>query len=217
VQREKLIPTLAEKKLKWLVIVCALAALCLSQAALAQSGRRQSKNASPSTPITTDPKTEPAPGPPAVKPTPASPAASIIIGGDRIGSSTYLVASYVDEVVRACMDRLRETQGLEVKGGGDMNRKAAIDRAKKETNASVLWIQLRIEEDGSNSISISYTLFTPQTAKVLTSGNVNPAMKGVGSGGVIIGLPSPTGRLPLQYQLKEGGREVANRIRGKLH
>jgi hypothetical protein len=115
------------------------------------------------------------------------------------------------------MDRLRDSHGLEVTGGGGMNRKEAIDRAKKETNASVLWLELRVEEDGSNSISISYTLFTPQTAKVLTRGNVNPAMRGVGSGGVIVGLPSPSRRLPLQYQLKEGGREVADRVRGKLH
>jgi hypothetical protein len=210
---ERRIPAL--KRGMYLLLLCAAILSSFPQAAQSQSGRRQpSKTVVAPPPSATEAETRPEAKTPATKPTFGT--AAVIVGGDRIDSSLYLLSSYVDDVIRACVDRLGETSGLEVAAGGHMTRKDAIDRAKKEAKAYVLWIELRPEEDGRNELSISYQVYNPQTAKVLTTGRVHPGNRSAGSGGVIIGVPSVTRRLPLQYQLKEGGREIADRVRSKL-
>jgi hypothetical protein len=211
---EKLLQPLPLKRHACLLIVCALATLCFSQLALAQSGRRQSKPASPSPPpVASEAKSESQ----ATAPTPKSASPSVIVVGDRIGSSLYLPSTYVDMVVMACVERLREKPGLEIIQGGQTTRKAATDRAKKETSAYVLFIEIREESDGSSNLEIGYSVFTPGTAKVLTGGWVYPGNRGVGSGKVTVGVPTVARRLPLQYQLKDGGQQVADRVRGKIH
>jgi hypothetical protein len=212
-QHEKL--TQAEKKYWRLLIVSVVSILCLSQAVLAQSGRRQRKNPSSTPPVVTENKTEAEakPKPPASKP---APLATVIVGGDRFGTSMYLLSGYVDVAVRACIDRLSDSTGLEVVAGGGMTRSMAIERAKKESNAYVLWLEVRVEEDNSDTVSISYYGYTPQTAKVMTSGRVYLGSRGVGRGGVGIGVPSITGRLPLDYQMREAGKSVADRVRNKF-
>jgi hypothetical protein len=208
-------PRHSAKRDGFLLIVAVVAALFFSQHALAQSGRRQSKSvSSPPPPVASEPKTEQAVKQPPVKPTPS---ASVIVGGDRFGSSIYTLASYVDVAVDACMDRLKDSSGLEVIGGGNMSRKDAVDRAKKEQSAYVLWLEIKVEDDANtNTALIGYTVFMPQTGKIVTSGRVYLGNKSVGTGNVGIGLPSVTKRLPIQYQLKEGGREVADRVKGKF-
>lgn len=205
----------SEKKTGRLLIVCAVSILCLSQAAPAQSGRRQRKNISAPTPVITENKTEKeaVPKTPANKP---APIATVIVGGDRFDASIYSIASYVDVAVRACVDRLRKTSGLEAVAGGGMSRGVAIGRAKKESAARVLWLEVRVEDGGSDSVSISYIVFMPQTAKILTSGRVYLGSRSVGRGGVGIGVPSISGRLPLEYQMKEAGENVADRVKNKI-
>ena len=211
----------AEKKRGRLLMVCVVSILCLSEAALGQSGRRQSRN--PSTPATvvTENKTadEPQPSPPAQK---SAPAATFIVGGDRLGTSLYVLPGYVQVAAASCVDRLRKYAGLEAIAGGNMTRRAAIDRAKKEKDAHVVWLEIKAGENGSrggtgsDEISIAYTVFTPQTAKVLTSGRVYLGSRRAGVGGVGIGVPSISGRFPLEYQLKEAGENVADRVKNKF-
>ena len=199
------------------LIVCALSIICLSQSALAQSGRRQSKSTSPPPPppapteTKTEPTTIPTTGPPTAKP---AAVATVIVGGDRYSSSLYIPSGYVDEAVRACMDRLGTSQALEVIGGGHMSRKDAIDRAKKETVSYVLWIEITTENQNSNDISLAYYVFKPVTAKGLTSGRVYPGHRG--AGGVVVGVPTVIRRMPLEYQLREGGQQIADRVKDKL-
>ncbi|HEX8492519.1 MAG TPA: glycoside hydrolase family 16 protein [Pyrinomonadaceae bacterium] len=206
----------AENKTGRLLIACIISILCLLQATLAQSGRRQRKNASTPPPITTDNKTadDAQPKPPAKK---SAPIATVIVGGDRLGTSIYIPPVYVDMAVKSCVDRFEKSSGIEaISGGGSMTRSMAKDRAKKESAAHVLWLELRVEDDGSNEVSISYLVLTPQTAKILTSGRVYLGSRSAGGGTVGVGVPSITGRLPLGYQIKEAGASVADRVKNKF-
>ena len=188
---------------------------CLSQAALGQSGRRQNKPLSPPTPVAAEDESEAKPEakPRAEKP---GPAATVIVGGDRFGSSSFAISGYIDEAMEACVAELDKSRGLEARGGGGMSRKEAIDRAKKETEAHVLWLELRAEGSREDDIAVSYTLFMPQTAKVLAFGNVYLSTRRAGRGPVSVGVPSVGGRMPLQYLMREAGREVAQRVMDKL-
>jgi hypothetical protein len=210
---ERFIRALLEKKHRCLLIVCALLILCLSQSTLAQSGRRQSKNPSPTPPVTVEPKTENEAKPPAVKP---APVATIIVSGDRLGSSLYIPSGYVDVAIRSCVDRLEESASLAVTVGGNMTRKESIDRAKKEKDSHVLWLEVKMEEYGTNEVSIGYAVFAPQTGKSMTSGRVYLGSKGLGSGGVRVGVPSTSRRMSLEYQMREAGRDVAERVMSKF-
>ncbi len=200
----------------YLLTVCAVALLCLSQAALAQSGRRQKTVASPSSPPPTDTgsKGEGEAKPRAEKP---APLATVIVGGDRFSNSYSIGPTYIDEAVASCTENLNRSGGLEAIGGGDMTRKDAVDRAKKETESYVLWLEMRVEGNRTDDITVSYTLFRPQTAKIMASGNVYLASRRVGRGPVGVGVPGVGGRMPLQYLMKEAGREVAGRVADKLH
>jgi len=199
----------------YLLTVCAVALLCLSQAALAQSGRRQKTVSSPSPPADTTTKDKESEAKPrAEKP---APLATVIVGGDRFSNSYSVGPTYIDEAVESCTENLNRSGGLEAIGGGDMTRKDAVDRAKKETASYVLWLEMRVEGNRTDDVTVSYTLFRPQTAKILASGNVYLATRRVGRGPVGVGVPGVGGRLPLQYLMREAGREVAGRVADKLH
>jgi hypothetical protein len=101
-----------------------------------------------------------------------------------------------------------------------MSRKEAIDKAKKGEEAYVVWLEMSVDNVNSASVGIilNYTVFSPQTGKVKTFGHVYLDRAQVGTGNVGIGLPpSASRRLPLEYQLKQGGREVADRVMETFH
>src|SRR5829696_8592908 len=127
-------PEFSRRRPLCLLTVCAVSLLCIFQAALAQSGRRQSKVLSPPTPVVTkdEGETKPEAKPRATRP---GPIATVIVGGDRFGTSSSIIPGYVDEAVESCVIELNKSHGLEARGGGGMSRKEAIDRAKKETEA----------------------------------------------------------------------------------
>lgn len=101
-----------------------------------------------------------------------------------------------------------------------MSRKEAIDKAKKQNVAHVVWLELRVEDSGASQpvITIQYTIFMPETGKVKTSGHVYLDRSQVSSGRVGVGLPpSVTRSMPLDYLMKEGGRSVADRVMDEFH
>ncbi|HKQ52629.1 MAG TPA: hypothetical protein VJT74_09690 [Pyrinomonadaceae bacterium] len=201
----------------YLLTACVVALLCLSQSAQAQSGRRQKTVLSPSPPADTTTVTKDKEGeakPRADKP---APLATVIVGGDRFSNSYSVGPTYIDEAVESCTENLNRAGGLEARGGGDMTRKDAVDRAKKETEAYVLWLEMRVEGNRTDDITVTYTLFRPQTAKIMAYGNVYLATRRVGKGPVGVGVPGIGGRMPLQYLMREAGREVAGRVADKLH
>jgi len=217
-RRERLSLSLPEERRGYFLIVSVLSILCLSQAALAQSGRRQSKNISPSPPVIVEAKTEGEAKPPTVKP---APVASLIIGGNRLSTSFDVPPSSLDIVIDSCIERLGKASSLVVtSGGGNMNRKEAVDKAKKQETAYLVWLELKVENYNSDSsgIILEYSVFEPQTAKVKTFGHVYLDRAQVGNGRIGVGLPpSTTRRLSLDYLMREGGRSVADRVMDIFH
>src|SRR5947209_7105314 len=212
---ERLAQSISEKRCKALLIVCVSMILSFSQGASAQSGRRNKNASTPTAPtVAAEPKTDaPTPTPPKK----SAPLATIIVSGNKFGSSMYILSSYVDDALTACIDRIKESSALEAIGGGGLTRKEAVDRAKKETTSYVLWLELKMEEEtAESSMLISYYIFAPQTAKILTSGNVYLGNQSTRTGRVGVGIPSGTKRMPIQYQIKEAGREVADRVVSKF-
>jgi len=201
-----------QSSLKKYLLVAAMAMFCFAQASQAQSGRRAKSAPSPPTPIAEEPKTEPTPSTSDTKPDART---RVIVGNDKFGSTNFVLDSYAHVALQACVDRINETKSLDARGGSDMSRKDAIDRAKKG-DAYVLLLEVRDEQDGQGDISIGYYVYMPETAKILTSGRIYLGMKGVSKGGVGVGVPSVSRQLPLQYQMKAGGREVGDRVVNKI-
>ncbi len=192
-----------------LLIICAVSILCLSQAILAQSGRRPPKRESPPPSAPAEPAGPPEHKAPAEKPPPA---AYLIVGGDRISSSINILPSYVDEAVDSCVKHLRKSPSLDVKAGGTMTRRDAIEKAKREKEAHVVWMEVRVEDDRSDGVSIGYTVFKPQTGQVKNFGRVYLGSRRAGNGRVGVGVPSVGRRYPIEYYLREGGEDVAERV-----
>jgi len=211
---ERLLQSLSEKRFKALLIVCFSMILSFSEAASAQSGRKNKNASSPQPPVAVEPKTDAPANPPPKK---AAPLATIIVGGDKNGSTLYTLAYYVEDAMAGCMDRIKESSRLETIGGGNMTRKDAIDRAKRETASYVLWLEVRTERDpAQTNLTITYYVFTPQTAKIFTSGHVYVGDTTASTGPVGVGVPSVTKRMPIDYQVKEAGREIADRVVSKF-
>jgi hypothetical protein len=198
--------------------VCAVLALCFSQAALAQSGRNRRERVAPPAPASVEPPSEPTVEPPTTK----APVAitSVIVGGEIFHDSDYFRSNYVDTAVKACIERFREGPMLTATKGGKLTRKAAIEWAKRETSAYVLWLEIRVKERdyiGHLTVAyIKYFIFMPQTAEVLAEGKVEPSNQTVRINGARV----PTidqGSLHVTFELERGGQMVAEQARRKLH
>ena len=154
-----------------------------------------------------------------------TPVSSIIIVGDLIDFAEYRHSDYVDEAVKACVKRFQEQPVINVSANGSLKRQAAIDRAKSETGAYVLLLEISLKDNGIDRdlrareetiCIINYFLLMPKTGKVFADGKVDPKDKRVLMGGAVLRLPR-SNRLPrLDDQLSDGGKEVADRILRKL-
>jgi|ERR1044071_3189295 hypothetical protein len=221
-RHETHIPSSFAKRRKCLLLVCAVATLCFSQAALAQSGRRPTRSVSPSSPVTVEAKAKAESDPSTVKP--PVPISSVIVVGDLVQSgSSY--SNYVDEAVDACVEELKKLQAIEAKGSGSRKRTAAMERAKNETDAYVLWLEIklvdRVRTDRGVYVEeyiscVNYYVFMPQTAKILTEGRVYPGTQDISAGGAVLRLPTRNTRPHVTRELREIGRQVANRVRNKF-
>ncbi|HKC63073.1 MAG TPA: hypothetical protein VKB86_05520 [Pyrinomonadaceae bacterium] len=210
----RLVQSLSEKRYKSLLILCVLMILSSYESASAQSGRKNKNATSPQPPVAAEPKAD---APTSAPPKKSAPLATIIVGGDKNSSTFYNLSYYVEVAMAGCMDRIKESSGFETIGGGNMTRKDAIDRAKRETASYVLWLEMRTESDSSQTnLTINYYLYTPQTAKIQTSGHVYVGETTAGTGPVGIGIPSVTKHMPIDYQVKESGREIADRVVSKF-
>jgi hypothetical protein len=150
---------------------------------------------------------------------------SVIVVGDLVQSGSSH-SNYVDKAVDACVERLKERQVIEARGSGSRKRAAAIERAKTETDAYVLWLEIKLAERvvtdrGAPSVEryiscVDYYIFMPQTAKILTEGRVYPGQQDIKSNGTILRLPTRSRSLSLPHELKEIGRQVADRVRNSF-
>lgn len=214
-------PTSSGKRRERLLLVCAIVALCFSQAALAQSGRRPKGNPSAAVPpINVEAKAETDAS--TVKP--PVPISSVIVVGDLVQSgSSY--SNYVDDAVDSCVEELKKLQAIEAKGSGSRKRTAAMEQAKKETDAYVLWLEIKLQDRVRTDrgvyveeyiTCVNYYVFMPQTAKILTEGRVYPGTQDISAGGAVLRLPTRTSRTNVTRELREIGRQVANRVRNKF-
>ncbi len=214
-------PGLSEKYLCSMVCVAAL--LCLSQASLAQSGRRKtpSPTPSPAQSVVRTGTSEPTPARPIVRPS------SIIISG-KTHSDT---GGYHSQDVRDASDEIKylfELFRLPCKPvkGGTMTAQEAHDRAKKETDAYVLWlgINVRLDESSLESVMrgvvldhVDYVLFRSGTGEIEYRGTVDPNK--------IVQTNENGARLPpmtqgrsrdVNSQLRRCAFEIVRVVRGRL-
>jgi hypothetical protein len=180
---------------------------CLGQA---QSGRRAPK---PLSPPTITPPSEESEQPPSQKPTPKQ---QTLSAGMEASLDIPLYMS--DAVWNGFTERFNKVSLVVISGDKNMNRKEASDRAKKATESPVVLLQLSTQAVGGNmgqvnfeDLVVNFTIFAPRTGKVSEQGRVY-----IGRNRSVLGQRLPTGRNG-ESQLKEAGRETANRVLSLLH
>ncbi|HEX8492465.1 MAG TPA: hypothetical protein VF658_06460 [Pyrinomonadaceae bacterium] len=196
------------------------ATVCLSQSALAQSGRRIKRNPSPprqTAQTETRPETVTAPQ----ATLPAATVNAIIVGAEIVMDGYEVHTNEQKDAIKSCMERLKERPILNVIKGGKMKRAEAMERARLETEAYVLWMEIKTRMVGlfyEEVVVINYYVFTPKTAKVLIEGRLDPKRQEKRIGQVRIPqMPRRTHpAIAYEDQLEEGGRAVADRVRGAL-
>jgi len=209
VPRARLAQPFPSKRLKLFLLVCALTALLLPNAAGAQSGRKVKPAPPTSEPVRPD--------------RPAPRITSLVVCGHDIseGRKEYY-SKNVSTTVKAITDALNERRGLllGVLNGGKQTRKEAVARALSEQGAYVLWFGYSIRMVGLSDETveyIDYVVYKPWSAEVLTEGRVYPSeQKGFADPRGIMRLPRSRSRPIPSLQLENGGREIAERVRKKL-
>jgi hypothetical protein len=194
------------------ISLCLLFVAALYGRAQAQSGRRAPRPLSP--PTVTPPPAEPEPTPaakPELKPQ------TLIVGMNDQWGSVYIPLYMSDEVWRGFIESFKAYASIRLSTEKRMNRKQAVDRAKKETESFVVLLQLgtddisaNIGEAGVDDLVVTYVVFTPGTAKIKDQGRVYAR-----SYRSILGTRLPTGRA--SAQLNQAGRETAGRVLSALN
>ncbi|HEY6328644.1 MAG TPA: hypothetical protein VI756_04855 [Blastocatellia bacterium] len=122
---------------------------------------------------------------------------------------------YTDVAIESCLARLKASKAATVTHEKDMTRKGAIDRAKQETEAYVVYLEMDSDSSGSMGMGggnpyrlfLEYFVYVPGTAKVKASGRVYQQNVNANSGPV--GVPTSGGA---DYRLAFVGQEAADRI-----
>jgi hypothetical protein len=200
---------LTRAKSSVLVVCLALVAVC-AIFVQAQSGRRQPK-APPAAPVPT-PTPEPTPEP---KKEDKKSELSFILGADRYTNIQAFPWVYFDAAMTGCAGRLRSGSSATVTiADDDMNRGAAIKKAKAETTTYVVLFKLELDNMARSydDLVVDFTVFAPQTAKVVVFGT---AYQNANQSGPIITRPTSRGSSGPMYReqlLKRAGEDVAERI-----
>jgi hypothetical protein len=103
-----------------------------------------------------------------------------------------------------------------------MNRKEAIDLAKKSSDTYVVWFELEVDMAYSDRsgigavppqyLMVRFEVYTPTTGKTKTSGRVYQRPQGPGG----IPIPGPGTSGSAVYSLGYAGREMADRVLDSL-
>jgi hypothetical protein len=176
----------------------------------AQSGRRAPKPLSP--PTSTPPPKE-SEEPPAPKPTPKQ---QTLFAGMELSLD---IPSYMSDAVwNGFIERFNKDSSIVINANKNMNRKEASERAKKLAESPVVLLQLSTQSVSRNvwqvnfeDVIVTFSLYSPGTGKVSEQGRVY-----IGRNRSVLGQRLPTGRNG-EAQLKEAGREAANRVLSLLH
>jgi hypothetical protein len=179
----------------------------------AQSGRRQVKPP-PAAPVPT-----PTPEPTPIPKKQVKNDLLFFVGADQNSTYSPLPLGYYDAALQGCASRLRAGSSADVEvSDRDVNRGEAIKKAKSETKAYVVWLNLTIDSMGRSydDMVLEYIVYAPETAKILTNGR--SYLTGRRAGAVVVD-PNPrrTSGLYRQELLKRAGEEVGDRIVRALH
>jgi hypothetical protein len=184
----------------------------------AQSGRRQQR-VEPAAPIPT-PTPEPTPAP---KTENQKSDVLIFVGVDKNGGFSTYPYSYYDAVVAGCTEELRKNTSASVDSTAkNLNRNDAINKAKNDTKTYVVYLQLRepmstSSAQSADQLEVEYTVFAPQTAKVVISGTSFQNARRAGP--VVVG-PTGTGSSSVLYReelLRRAAQDAGQRIIKSLH
>lgn len=194
-----------------IVLLFALCALSVQ----AQSGRRQVKPP-PAAPVPT-PTPEPTPPP---KKEAKKDELLFFVGADQNSGYQSLPLGYYDAVLQGCASRLRAGSSAAVEvSERDVNRSEAIKKAKAETKAYVVWLDLKLDSMARtyDDLVLEYIVYAPETAKVVTNGR--SYLRGQRAGPITV---DPTGSrtssgLYRQELLKRAGEDAGDRIIKALH
>lgn len=179
----------------------------------AQSGRRIPRTRPSTSPPASEPATAPsaAPEPPAQVPTPDGEKIEILAAQYR--ASFGIRQDVCDAVVAACVREIGESSIAMTMPGGELSRKAAIEKAKASTKGYVLWFEFSFDIDSNdpaalpssdNSLLVAhYVLFEPVTAKVRTQARIYfRSYDGYSSRGPTIGARGGQALSPTETGLK---------------
>jgi len=142
------------------------------------------------------------------------------VGADRDSSYQSLPFSYYDAVLQGCASRLRAGSSASVDiSDHDVNRGEAIKKAKAETKAYVVWLNLTLDTMARSydDLVLEYIVYAPETAKIVTSGH--SYLRGQRAGPITV---DPTGGrgssgIYREQLLKRMGEEAGDRIIKALH
>ncbi len=183
-----------------------------------QSGRRLPKTAPTPAPEPT-PEAEPVKKPASSR----EPELSLIVGIDD-HNTFHIPMYYTSSVFDGCTAALRDSGAVRLESANrNFNRGEAVHRAKAEKETYVVLLELELDTFGRrgglgnvnvDDLYISYSVFTPGTAKIKTSGRTYPQThRRVG-----IGVPGGgRGAIYAEYLLKQASREAAERILDAFH
>ncbi len=141
---------------------------------------------------------------------------------------TFLTSRIVSE---GFLNRLKDAPQVSVTVGGKITRKDAAARAKNESEAHVVVLQLEESSaiGGRESIGqvdpatlvIKYYVYAPTSGTLLHVGRVEqrPYQQTARVGGVRIPVPTPVprGRLAIDYTLEQAARDTAERVLARFH
>jgi len=199
-------------KSPFLISCLAVLAIC-AIIAQAQSGRRK-PNPPPAAPVPT-PTPEPTPSPrPQFKETDIS----FILGADTLGFESFPL-SYYDAALQGCADGLRGGSSAHVSISQEaMSRGEAIKKAKDQTKTYVVYMKFVLDDMARSvdDLELQFTVFAPETGKVVTFFSGYLGTKGKGP--VIVGPRGSNGNgMYREELLKRAGEDAAARILKALH
>ena len=142
---------------------------------------------------------------------------SLVAAAEIVHDATYMKSNFVDLTLDTCFETLKDMKvAMPLTKAGTLSRKLAMERAKRETDAYVLWVEIHVKTIGAWSERgipyMDYVIFAPQTAEVLAKGRVFPNNRDV----VIGGAKVPTVNKNPQRetgQLRTADRQIAVEIR----
>ena len=193
------------------LIVTLIIALC-ALSVQAQSGRRQTKPA-PAAPVPT-PTPEPTPVPKKEE----KEDLLFFIGANRYVSDASYPYSYYAAVIQGCAERLRTRSPASVDvTDKDFTRGEAIKKAKSESKSYVVLLTLSLDAPARSydDVALEYVVFTPGTAKVLTSGRTYQSVNRKGP--IVVGPTSRGSGLYREQLLQQAGEDTGDKILKALH